>query len=384
MQTLNVKILDKIIKQTIAAVENGKTQIFEIYEAARTEMENVKRDLERVKQEAGNIILKVDETEKRERQARLRLSEVHRNFKLYTEEDMRLAYQEVESLRISLAVTREQEKNLRLQRDNLEIRLKNLKETLERAEGLVTQVGAALGFLGNHMEAVLNNIESFQQRQMLASRIIKAQEEERRRVAREIHDGPAQAMANVVFRAEVCERIMDNDVVKAKAELKSLQVQVRAVLKETRQIIFGLRPMTLDDLGLVPTIRRLLETLKERTNMFTELRVMGEEKRLEPHFEVGLFRIIQEALNNIEKHAKANSAIVRIDICRESVAVIVEDDGQGFDISGDKGGKESFGIMGIQERIELLEGSFEIKTAKGKGTKVYIKVPLNRPAVVGQ
>ena len=376
MQTLDTKVLDKIVKQTVEAVEKGKTQIYEIYEAARTEMENVKKDLERVKREAATLILKVDEMEKKERQARLRLSEVHRNFKLYNEEDMRQAYQEVENLRVALAVSREQERNLRMQRDNLEIRLKNLKETLERAEGLVTQVGAALGFLGTHMESVIGHIESFQQRQDFAAKIIKAQEEERRRVAREIHDGPAQAMANIVFRAEVCERLIDNDALRAKAELKNLQEHIRGILKETRQIIFGLRPMTLDDLGLAPTIRRLLETMRERTSILTEFRILGEEKRLEAHFEVGLFRIIQEALNNVEKHAKAQSVWVRIEFRRDCVTAMVEDNGQGFDASADRSSKESFGIMGMQERIALLEGSVEVKSVKGQGTKVFIKVPL--------
>ncbi|MBP2645471.1 MAG: degS [Firmicutes bacterium] len=343
MQTLDIKILDEIIKQTIAAVETGKSQIFEIYEAARTEMENVKRDLDRVKREAANIIQKVDELEKQERRARLRLSDVSRNFKTFTEEEMRQAYQEVENVRIALAVSREQERSLRMQRDNLEVRLKTLKDTLERAEGLVSKVGAALGFLGDHMETVLSHIESFQQRQELASRIIKAQEEERRRVAREIHDGPAQAMANVVFRAEVCERLMGTDVDKSKKELKELQAQIRAVLKETRQIIFGLRPMTLDDLGLVPTIRRLLNTMQERIQIDADVRVMGEERRLESHYEVGLFRIIQEALNNVEKHAKANRVMVKMDFRKDLVLAVIEDNGQGkLRPYGDTGTDRSF------------------------------------------
>jgi len=376
MAKIDAKILDKIVKQTIAAVEKGKIQIYEIYEAARNEMENVKKDLERVKQETTNIIFQVDEFEKRERRSRLRLAEVHRDFKLYTEEDMRQAYEEAENVRIELAVTREQERSLRRQRNELEIRLRNLKETLQRAEGLVGQVGAALGFLGDHMENVLSQIESMQQRQAFAAKIIKAQEEERRRVAREIHDGPAQAMANIVFRAEVCERLLDTDLVRSRAELKDLQSQIRLVLKETRKIIFGLRPMTLDDLGLVPTIRRILDSLKERTNVISEIRVTGEEKRLDSHIEIGLFRTVQEALNNVEKHAKAKSVLVRLDFRATVVSASVEDDGKGFDTDPDLIGEESFGIMGMRERVSLLSGEFSIHSQKGKGTKVFIKVPL--------
>lgn len=372
----DIKVLDKIVKQTIAAVEKGKAQIFEIYEAARSEMENVKKDLERVKEETGEVIARVDEMEKRERKARLRLAEVHRNFKVYSEEDMKQAYQEAENIRVALEVAREQERNLRRQRDELEIRLRNLKVTLQRAEGLVGQVGAALGFLGDHMEGVLSQIESMQQRQAFAAKIIRAQEEERRRVAREIHDGPAQAMANVVFRAEVCERLLDSDITRAKNELKDLQEQIRYVLKETRKIIFGLRPMTLDDLGLVPTLRRILDTMRERTGVVPELKVLGDEKRLESHIEVGLFRLVQEAINNVEKHAKADTVWVRLDYRPTMVSAIIEDDGRGFDTERDQGGEESFGLMGMQERISLLNGELTIKSAPGKGTKVFIKVPL--------
>lgn len=376
MQKLDAKLLDKIVKQTIAAVEKGKSQIFEIYEAARAEMENVKKDLERIKQETSEIIARVDALEKKERRARLRLAEVHRNFKVFSEEDMKQAYQDAENVRVDLEVAREQERNLRRQRDDMELRLRNLKETLQRAEGLVTQVGAALGFLGDHMETVLTQIDSLQQRQAFAAKIIKAQEEERRRVAREIHDGPAQAMANVVFRAEVCERLLESDLARAREELKDLQEQIRYVLKETRKIIFGLRPMTLDDLGLVPTLRRVLDTMRERSGIYPEIKVTGEEKRLSTHLEVGLFRTVQEALTNIEKHARAATVLVRLDYRPTMVTALVEDDGQGFDPAADRSGTESFGIMGMQERISLLGGEFSIRSHKGRGTKVLIKVPL--------
>jgi two-component system sensor histidine kinase DegS len=211
---------------------------------------------------------------------------------------------------------------------------------------------------------------------MFAAKIIKAQEEERRRVAREIHDGPAQAMANVVFRAEVCERLLESDLARAREELKDLQEQIRYVLKETRKIIFGLRPMTLDDLGLVPTLRRVLDAMRERAGVFPELKVTGEEKRLTSHIEVGLFRTVQEALTNVEKHAKATTVLVRLDYRPAMVTAVIEDDGQGFDPNADRSGAESFGLMGMQERIAILGGEFTVKSHEGRGTKVLLKVPL--------
>ena len=375
---LDVKVLDKIVKQTIGAVEQGKAQIYDIYEAARLELENVRRDAERIKQLTAEMIFKVDELEQKERRSRLRLMEVSRNFRVYTEQDVKIAYEETSKLQVDLAVAREQEQNLRRQRDSLEIRLKALKNTVEKAEMLVTQVGAVLGFMGNQMEGVLTQIDSIQQRQLFGAKIIKAQEEERRRVAREIHDGPAQAMANVVFRADVCERLIDTNLERTKAELKDLREQVRLCLKETRKIIFDLRPMTLDDLGLVPTVRRTLEMFKDRTSIVAELRIFGEEKRLEAHVETGLFRILQEALSNIEKHAQATVATVRMEFTLKAVTAIIEDNGQGFDIEY-PADSDSFGLMGMKERIDLLDGELTIQSRRNEGTKITVRVPLIKP-----
>jgi len=375
MENLDVKALDKIVKNTIAAVEMGKTQIYDIYEAARGEMENVKKDVERIKQETIDIIFKVDEFEKRERRSRLRLLEVSRNFGVYSEQDIKTAYDETKNIQVELAVARAQEQNLRRQRDDMEIRLRSIKDTVTKAESLTTQVGAVLGYLGDQMGGVALKIESMQQSQLFGSKIIKAQEEERRRVSREIHDGPAQTMANIVFRAEVCERLIDIDMVRAKKEFSELREQVRMCLKETRKIIFDLRPMTLDDLGLVPTVKRFLDTAKERSGIIPTVRLIGEERRLDSYVEVGLFRTIQEAVNNVEKHAQANNVNVVIEFRKEIMSVIIEDDGIGFD-AAENVGSESFGLVGMRERIKLLNGELVIKSQAGVGTKIMIKINL--------
>jgi len=375
MENLDTKKLDEIVKSTIAAVENSKNQIYEIYEAARNEMENIKKDVEKIKQQTIDIIFKVDELEKIERRSRLRLLEVSRNFSVYAEKDIKGAYDDASNIQVDLAVARAQEQNLRRQRDELELRLRTMRDTVAKAENLTNQVGAVLGYLGDQMDGVVLKVESMQQSQLFGSKIIKAQEEERRRVSREIHDGPAQAMANIVFRAEVCERLIDVDMVRARKELADLREQVRVCLKETRKIIFDLRPMTLDDLGLVPTIKRFLDIAKERSGLITVVRLIGEERRLDSYVEVGIFRTIQEAVNNIEKHAEASLVNVVIEFGRDMLAVSIEDNGIGFD-SAENVGSESFGLVGMRERIHLLNGQLTIRSVKGTGTKIMIKVNL--------
>ena len=377
IKELDSKTLDKIVKKTLASIYDSRGQIYDVYEMARDELENVKRDVDRVKNETATIIYKVDELERAERKARIHLMEVSRDFKSRTEEEVREAYESARKSQIDVAVTREQEQNLRRQRDDLEVRLRNLGGTVAKAEQLVSQVGVVLDYLGNQMNAAFAQLETLQNVHVLGAQIIRSQEEERRRVARDIHDGPAQAIANIVFRAEVCERLIDTDAERAKTELKALREHIRSALSEIRKIIFDLRPMALDDLGLVPTIRGILDVLREQYGLFTEIAVTGKERRVEPHIEIGMFRVVQEALNNVVKHAQAASIRVRIEFAANGVTVIVEDDGKGFDFSDEGSPAGHFGIMGMQERVQLLEGKLAIKSAPNGGTRVIVSVPID-------
>ena len=379
MVNIDIKALDKIVKQTLASIRGSRSQIYDIYEAARDELESVKRDVERVKKETADVIFKVDELERNERKARIHLMEVSRDFKIRSEDEVREAYENARKIQIDVAVTREQEQNLRRQRDELEIRLRNLGGTVVKAEQLVSQVGVVLDYLGNQINAAFSQMESLQNSHVLGARIIRSQEEERRRVARDIHDGPAQAIANIVFRAEVCERLIDTDTERAKIELKSLRAHIRNTLTEIRRIIFDLRPMAIDDLGLVPALRSILEALRDQNGLFAEISVIGDERRIEDHIEIGVFRVAQEALNNVVKHANASTIRVRVEFAPKTVAVIVEDNGQGFDQRSEEATTGHFGLLGMRERLQLLDGSLTIKSAKGRGTKILITAPLQHP-----
>ena len=376
MHNVDISTLDKIVKKTISSIRDSRGQIYDVYEMARDELETVKRDVERIKDETALVIQKVDELERKERKARIHLMEVSRDFKNRTEEEVREAYEAARKIQIDVAVTREQEQNLRRQRDEMEVRLRNLGGTVLKAEQLVSQVGVVLGYLGTQMSEAFSQIESLQNAHALGAQVIRSQEEERRRVARDIHDGPAQAIANIVFRAEVCERLIDSDPARAKAELKALREHIRNTLAEIRKIIFDLRPMALDDLGLAPTIRGVLDVFREQYGLVAEIAVIGKERRLEPHIEIGVFRVVQEALNNIIKHAQASSIRVRIEFAAAGVTVLVEDDGKGFEMTEAELPSGPYGIMGMRERMQLLNGKLTIKSAPRRGTRVTVSVPL--------
>lgn len=372
---VNIAALDKIITDTIKAIENGKKQIYDIWEAARQELEKVRADVARIKQEAAAMVVKVDKLEAQERRSRIRLMEVSRNFHVCKEADIKAAYEEAKNLQIELSLARQREIDLRHRRDDLELRQASLQKTVQKAETLVSQVGVVLGYLSEQMGDTLAKVESLQQRQVFGAKIIKAQEEERKRVAREIHDGPAQTMANVVFRAEVCERMLDIDRERARQELQQLKDQIRGCLKEVRKIIFDLRPMTLDDLGLVPALHRLVCDLQEKTGLQADFTVLGDVQRLDSYLEVAVFRIVQEALSNVVKHARAQTVQVLVEFHGRTLTVVVHDDGQGFDVEAVQHG-DHFGLLSMKERTALINGKLDLRSQVGHGTRLIVRLPM--------
>lgn len=376
---IDLPMLDQIIKDTVKHLEEGKKQIADFADTAHAELNDLKARLKKVQNDTQFIIKQVDQTEKAEKEARLRLMEVSRDFEKYSEEDIKDAYNKAREIQIQLGNLRGQEAQMRVMRDQMEISVRRMKFYVQRAENLVSTVGIVLNFLVSNLQGVGLKLEEMQQRQFLGLRVIKAQEEERKRVAREIHDGPAQSMANLVLRAEICEKLMDKQPEVLREELHSLKEMVKDSLQEVRRIIFELRPMVLDDLGLVPALKRYITVFEEKNNITVELKATGTNQvRLHSSLEIALFRIVQEALTNVSKHAQAGSVSVNLEQVQNRINLRIKDDGRGFSLqqvmNGNKG--ESFGLLGMRERVELLEGEFKITTGPQEGTDIFIKIPI--------
>jgi len=371
--------LEKVISETLQVIENSKVQIYDIAENARSESDRVKNELQEIQRQILYTIEKVDNLGRLEKAARVRLMDVSKNYDKYTEDEVRHAYDKASSLQVELGSLSERERQLKLRRNDLERSLRKLVGTVEKAEGLMTQVGVVLDYLGGNLTMINNELEVVNQRRQLAPRIIQAQEEERKRVAREIHDGPAQSMANVVLRTEVCEKLIETDHLAAKHELQELRATVKTSLQDVRRIIFDLRPMALDDLGLVPALTRYLETLKERYNVNIEIKSIENQKRFNPTIEVAVYRVIQEAVMNTIKHASAGKISVKIDFESNSIVVLIKDNGIGFEADKylESPRNDSYGLLGMRERLEILGGQLSIKSNPGLGTEVLAILPLD-------
>lgn len=372
--------LEKVVADTLTAIENGKNQIYDIAENARTETERIKKELIALQKQVIDTIEQVDAQEKLERAARNRLAYVSKKYKKFTEEEIKFAYERAREFQVELASLRERERQLKLRRNELEISLRRLMSTVDKAEGLVTQVGVVLDYLSGNLRWINDELEVVNQKRQLAPRIIQAQEEERRRVAREIHDGPAQTMANVVLRSEVCEHLLEeNDLAAAKKELQELKQHVRSCLQDVRRIIFDLRPMSLDDLGLVPALSHYLEKVGEKSDLKVEMSYTGTERRIESAVEVALYRVVQEGVQNAIKHSKATDLKISLDFGADSIVVVIKDNGCGFDTVGylEEHNSTSYGILGMKERLEILGGQFTVNSKVGYGTEILATIPLD-------
>ncbi|MGG0888343.1 sensor histidine kinase [Cytobacillus horneckiae] len=377
IKKFDTKSLDLILEKMIETVGTSKDEIFRIGEQCRKDYETLTEELKDVKHMVIKVIDEGDRLEGQTRFARKRLSEVSMHFKDYTEAQVRDAYEKAHQLQMDLSMNRQLEKQLRDRRDDIERRLVGVSDTIERAEHLISQITVVMNYLMSDIKQMGEMLEDAKMKQEFGLKIIEAQEEERKRLSREIHDGPAQMMANVMMRSDLIERVYkERGTDEAMIEIRNLKKMVRSALYEVRRIIYDLRPMALDDLGLVPTLKKYLQTTEEYHKQ-TKISFMniGKEIRLPSQYEVALFRLIQEAVQNAIKHAESNEIAVKLEINKMRVAVVIKDDGKGFDTNEKKA--QSFGIIGMRERVELLEGQLSIDSHIGKGTIVIIQIPLN-------
>jgi two-component system sensor histidine kinase DegS len=271
--------------------------------------------------------------------------------------DIRVAYDSALDAQQRLFVMRGQLEKLQSDQANL----KRYVDLLNRAKSMIES--------GKPEQAVkqTNTSSSLEM-------LINAQEAERQRLSKQMHDGPAQALSNFILQTEIAVRLFDIDTNRAKTELEALKVSAMNTFTKVRNFITDLRPMMLDDLGLIPTVKRYIDTFKDQTGIETSFSVTGADLRLEPYLEVFIFRAIQELLGNTALYSMATQVKVQISIDEQNTRVNVEDNGKGFDTSELTDAK-GLGLKIIQERVGMLNGNIEIDSVVGQGTRTNIQIP---------
>lgn len=227
--------------------------------------------------------------------------------------------------------------------------------------------------------AARNELDIFNNEKYRAS-VLETQENERQRISRELHDSTVQNLTSMVHKTELCSKLVEMDPLRCKLELTTMAKTLREIINDTRQMIYNLRPMSFDDIGLDVTIERALDKLEYSETSTINFSVEGEPYQIKPIIGITLLRIIQEACNNAIHHANPTLIQVILKYEKNDVSVVVTDDGTGFDVKANdtnlREDNSGFGLSMMKERVYLLSGTIHIESEIGKGTSITVKVPI--------
>lgn len=333
--------------------------IGELREKIQNEVDQARRELREIALMLEQSHLEVSKLAQRNASITAHLQQIHAQFDSLPRADIRMAYDSALEAQQRLFVMRGQADKLQSDQTHLKQYLETLEAVNQLFEGDLSTSSSA--------KSVKGSVQTVEM-------VIQAQESERQRLSRQMHDGPAQALSNFILQTEIAMRLFDVDQVKAKEELSNLKVSATSAFRKVRDFIFELRPMMLDDLGLVPTLKRYVDAFKEQAGIDIRFQVTGTERRLESYQEVMVFRAIQELLNNAARYSQANLIKAQLDMGELNIKASIDDDGKGFDLDSLEQ-KSGMGLKIIRDRVEMLGGSFDMDSAVGRGTRVVFTIP---------
>ncbi len=325
------------------------------------------REIEILLKQTGN---EIDKLQQRQTDAASRLRQVEANIESYSHTEIKSAYAGAQDAQMRLFMMRSQLEQLQ----NKQRVLQRYRSQLNKIDLLASNASEAV----DDVEAPAPTAGGADDHQAIVH-IIEAQEAERQRISRQMHDGPAQSLTNLILQAEIVERMFDSDPSRARAELGNLKNAANTTFQRIRDFIFDLRPMMLDDLGLLPTLKRYAQTFEGKTQLSVPLTTQGE-RALSSHLEVTIFRTAQELLNNVAQHAHATRAQVMLDLQNDPIILTVEDDGSGFDVAPVLAAarqRGSSGLTNLEKRIGMLGGKVIFHSGTGRGTQVRVEIPAS-------
>jgi two-component system sensor histidine kinase DegS len=339
-------------RQDLALYENLKNELLAELEKQKKEFADVELKLNQCDQEVSKLTQK-------NASVTGPLQRIQSQLDQFEKSDIIATYDNVLESQQRLFIMRGQLEKIQIDHSRLKTYIDMIEHIMAALQGIFPEDAATAG-----VSSTYETIET----------IIQAQEAERQRLSRQMHDGPAQALSNFILQTEIAMRLFDIDQVKAKEELGALKNSATTTFQKVRDFIFDLRPMMLDDLGLVPTLKRYVDVYKNQPNMSINLIVTGRDRRLESYIEVFIFRSIQELLGNAIRHSQASQIKIQMDMEETNIKINLDDDGKGFnvDIIDDRANK---GVKVIRERVEMLGGEFDIDSVIGQGTRIQFQIP---------
>lgn len=380
---MNSNVIKEVVDKTLKAIESSKTEIYKIVENARAQVNQIKDELNSVQAKINEVIDAVDTLERKDKLMRQKLVKVSKKFESFAEAEVKEVYEHAADVRLEYKMKQQEEKTLRQRRSSLEVNLKQAEDILRSAEKLIGQVSVAMNFLAGELGQVslVDNEMSFE----FGVKVLEAIETEKRKISREIHDGPAQSIANIIMKADIAKAVFKTDIQKGFDELDVLKDTVRDTLKEIRHIIYELRPGPLEYNSLTYAIESLVEDFKTYCGCDVIFKSNVERTDIDGSMQIAVYRLIQESLTNIKKHAEAKQVYIVLEYTPKFIQVKIQDDGKGFQVDAffaDNNIGTSYGLKGMKERIEQISGIFKCESQENFGTKIIFKVPVNKEVML--
>ena len=347
-------------------VDQSNNSIQSFLEEIHEEHEQSVRDLKEIDILINQSSAEVERLAQRNAQATSYTRQLQTNFETLPREDIREAYEALSDSQQRLYSMRGQLEKLRSDQRNLTRLSKLQQQILELTDDLATlptSTGSRSVSPGEQSSVI---------------RVIQTEEAVRQSLVRRMHDGAASSLSNFILQAEICQRFFDVNPDRAREELNALKSSAASTFSDVKDFIFDLRPMMLDDLGVVPTLRRYVESFQEKNGLSVPMTVTGAERRLESHIEVTIFRSVQELLNNALIHAQSTQIQVSLDLAQEQITVIVEDNGRGFNPDeATNGNVRTIGLDTLRGRIQMLGGELNIQSSIGQGARTEFTIPVS-------
>ncbi|MDZ4764422.1 MAG: histidine kinase [Chloroflexota bacterium] len=344
----------------------------ELTDMLTQEMKRIRDKLVELKVQIDQTQLVVDREQHRNADIAAELRTIQDNIDTTPRADIRAKYDEALDARFRLTTMRGQLEKFQSTREQLEREQQLLSQTLGRLQGVDVMPATTETKESGSKGGAANIV-----------RIIGAQEDERQRLARQMHDGPAQSLTNFILQAEICQRLFDRNPARAAEELHNLKSVASVTFQKVRDFIFDLRPMMLDDLGVIPTVRRYVDNFREKNDIAVKVDILGEERRLETHREVLIFRGIQELMSYARDYAAASEISIMLDMSNDPIKMTLNDNGRGFDADAAFATPEEHaqdprvqGLITLREKYELTGGAVSVFSSESEGTEVRMELPL--------
>ncbi|MDR1616182.1 MAG: sensor histidine kinase [Syntrophomonadaceae bacterium] len=376
-------LLDQAIGQVVDKIDLVRNDIFAVAQECEQQRQEMQAELREIEDETANLKNIMEAAVEKEREARVRLMEVSSNFYTYSEDDIKSAYDEARLIQIEVLDYKQREVYLLRRKDELSALAKQLGAISDRADAMLNNTHIALQFLTGNTGKLSEVLKGSQHKDNMEMWIIESQESERRRIARDLHDGPAQTLAGILIRLDLIENISGSENISGFVdELHKVREMGRESLAEIRRIMYNLKPTFMQEEGFVSTIKDYFQSYEDKYDFPVRLITVGVVKKYPLPLEIALFRIVQEAVSNAHKHSGAAEAAVKVEDTGRQLTVVIKDGGRGFNPRHASNKKDSYGILGMKERVALFNGVMEIESSDGSGTQVTVKIPLNSGGVI--